>query len=98
MYHTYVLKSLSTLSTKKLYIGQTGNLKDRLKRHNENRSKATKGRGPWRLIFARRFENRSDAVKLEKQLKNYKSKRYVLEWIQKNKSKKDFVDLPQQFG
>ena len=32
------------------YIGQTNDLDDRMIRHSSNRSKFTKGKGPWELI------------------------------------------------
>jgi len=77
-YTTYVIQSLSS---GKLYIGQTGNLEDRLLRHNRNRSQYTKNKGPWKLIFSRSFASRGEAVTLEQKLKQFKSRRYVLEWI-----------------
>ena len=40
MYYTYVLQSLTSGI---FYIGQTNNLEDRLKWHNQNRNTYTKG-------------------------------------------------------
>ncbi|GEM_PF-751296 len=62
---TYVLVSLSS---GKLYIGQTNNLEQRLNRHNRNLNKATKNRGPWKVFFAAPFTSRAEAVALEKKL------------------------------
>ena len=75
---TYIIQSQSTTQ---LYIGQTNNLQDRILRHNQNRNKWTKNKGPWKLIFARQFETRAEAVQLERKLKSYKDKLYLLEWI-----------------
>ena len=55
------------------YIGQTQNLEDRLKRHNQNRSKSTKSKGTWEIIIKTEVDTRSEAVKLEKKLKNMKN-------------------------
>ncbi len=79
-YYTYILQSQLT---SQLYIGQTNNLEDRLKRHNGNRTKSTKGKGSWQIIFFREFTTRSEAVRLERQLKSFKNKQYILSWIEK---------------
>ncbi len=88
MFYTYVLISLSN---GQLYIGSCANLDDRLKRHNQNRSKATKGRGPWRLYWARTFNTRSEAVQLERKLKRFKNHQYLLQWIEQNRKKEDLM-------
>ncbi|WP_052324559.1 GIY-YIG nuclease family protein [Haliscomenobacter hydrossis] len=59
MFHTYIIQSTSSGV---LYIGQTNNLPDRILRHNTNRNKWTKNKGPWTLIFSRAFETRSEAM------------------------------------
>jgi putative endonuclease len=69
----YVLKSEKGL----LYIGQTNNIEDRLKRHNHNRSIATKNKGLWSLVYQESFETRSLAMKREKSLKTFSGR----EWI-----------------
>ncbi len=77
-FFTYVIQSQTT---DQLYVGQTNNLEDRMLRHNQNRNKWTKNKGPWKLIFALQMETRSEAVLLERKLKSYKDKAYLLEWI-----------------
>ena len=64
-----------------IYIGQTANLKDRLLRHNQNRNKFTKNKGPWKLLFAKSFDTRDEAVSLELKLKKLKNKTFILRWI-----------------
>ena len=75
MYYTYILRSIKS---SKLYIGQTENLERRLCEHNSNQSKSTKGKGPWELIFSKRFETRSEAVKYELKLKSIKNNKYII--------------------
>ena len=81
MYFTYVLQSLTS---NKLYVGQTNNLQDRIQRHNNSRNIYTKNKGPWKLIFSREFKSRTEAVKLEKRLKSFKNKDYLLKWVKEN--------------
>jgi putative endonuclease len=88
VFYTYVIISEST---GKLYIGSTGNLEERITRHNQNRSKATKSRGPWKLFWARPFPTRSQAAHLEYQLKRFKNHAYLVRWIEQNKNEHDLI-------
>jgi len=55
----------------RVYIGHTQNLKERLHRHNTNRSSFTRNKGPWTLIYSEEFPSRSLAMKREQQLKKW---------------------------
>jgi len=70
----YILRSSSTGA---YYVGQTGNLADRLRRHNEQRTHATKGRGPWELVYRVEFSTRSEAVVWERSVKAHKSRAFI---------------------
>ncbi len=60
------------------YTGSTGDLEDRMKRHNQGRSKATKGGAPyWELAYREKFETRSEAVRRENEIKKKKSRKYI---------------------
>lgn len=89
MHYVYILKSLKI---GKHYIGETGNLCDRIKRHNENRSKATKGKGPWKLVIACEVRNKSEAMRLEKKLKSFKSPEKAISYIRKHYSAVEHPD------
>ena len=80
MHKLYIIQSLEDSS---YYIGQTDNLDDRLKRHNQGRSKATKNKRPWKLVYTEEFETRSEAMKREYEIKRKKRKSYI-EWLIKN--------------
>ena len=54
------------------YIGHTSHIEERLKRHNSDREKSTKSKGPWELIYSEQFNTRSKAITREKQIKSYK--------------------------
>ena len=84
-FYTYILESEATGM---LYIGQTCDVSKRLHRHNEGRSRYTKGRGPWELLHFISFDSRTDAILLEKKLKGYKNPKRVKEWIKNQSLKK----------
>jgi len=73
-YSVYILKSLKDGS---YYIGSTGDLEERLLRHNQGRSKYTKSRTPWELIFHENHQDRSSAGKREQQIKKFKNKEAI---------------------
>ncbi|MBS1514686.1 MAG: GIY-YIG nuclease family protein [Bacteroidetes bacterium] len=64
-----------------MYIGHTENLDRRLEEHNSlnRKSSYTNKRGPWKLIFKKEFETKSEASKFEAYLKSLKNKKYILE-------------------
>jgi len=76
MFYTYILLSLST---EKIYIGHTENIERRLIEHNSNKSPFTSKKGPWKLVFKKEFNSRSEAIKFENYLKSLKNKKYILE-------------------
>jgi putative endonuclease len=77
-FFVYIIQSQVDQS---LYIGQTGNLQDRLSRHNQGRSKYTKTRRPWEIVYFEEFTTRSQAVKREAELKSFHRKDLLLQLI-----------------
>jgi putative endonuclease len=69
MYYVYIIKSLIDF---KYYIGQTGNLDDRIRKHNSGQVKSTKNRTPFVLIKEEIFNTRGEARKRENYLKRLK--------------------------
>ena len=61
-YYVYVLKSEATGRS---YIGHSKDIHNRVEEHNNGKSLATRGRGPWKLVYHEKFDNRSDAMKRE---------------------------------
>ena len=84
-YYVYILYSSSTNS---YYKGQTSDLEDRLKRHNNKQEKATKNGTPWKLIWSTTKETRGEALILERKLKNL-SREKTIQFI--NKYKDEFA-------
>jgi putative endonuclease len=81
-YFTYILQSETT---KGLYIGYTSDIERRLQQHNESTGKYTSNKGKWVILFYKKFDNKTLAISLERKLKKWKSKKRVLEWIEKEK-------------
>jgi putative endonuclease len=62
----YILRSSVT---GRLYVGSTHDLQDRLRRHNDGRSKATRHGIPWVLLHTEAFATRAEAVRRERYCK-----------------------------
>ena len=71
MYSVYIIFSQSG---NRYYIGQTSNVDMRLSRHNAGYEKSTKPYIPWEMIFWIEKNSRSEAMVLEKKLKNLNTK------------------------
>ena len=75
MFIVYVLYSKDY---NKIYIGFTSNLEQRLLSHNELGKKGwTIKFRPWQLIYKEEFDNKSDAMKREKQLKTATGRSFI---------------------
>jgi len=66
-YFVYIIYSVGTDT---FYRGQTSNIEDRLRRHNAGREKFTLRGIPWELIWWTEKDTRSEALLLERKLKN----------------------------
>ena len=74
MFHTYVIKSRST---GKYYIGSTADLLQRLEYHNTNKTRYTRGKGPWELVWSEAFATRTGATRREREIKDWKNSVYM---------------------
>jgi len=82
MFYTYILFSEKL---NKYYIGYSENVVERLEKHNRSHSGFT-GRGiPWKLVYSEKFGTKSEAMKREKEIKNWKNRKLIEEIISKNK-------------
>ena len=66
MHYVYVLKSIAY---DRLYIGSTQNIEQRILRHNAGRTESIKAYLPYQLIYSECYQNKTDALKREKQIK-----------------------------
>ena len=74
MWYVYILYSDSI---DRYYVGVTENLQWRLERHNEGWGRYTKRGIPWRIVYTETFENKSDALIREREIKRKKSREYI---------------------
>ena len=75
MHYLYILQSIKDNG---FYIGITQDIEKRLKDHNYGKTKSTKNRTPFRLIYSEQFDNRFAARVREIELKTNYSKRKEL--------------------
>ena len=59
------------------YVGSTRDVDARVARHNQGGSRYTKSKRPWKVIYYEKFENKSDALTRERQIKRRKSREYI---------------------
>ena len=63
----------------KYYVGSTGNLENRVLRHNKGHEIFTSKGVPWQLIWNESFESRSEAVQMEIKIKKRGIKRFLID-------------------
>jgi putative endonuclease len=66
----YAVYILYSEVSDRFYIGQTSNVESRLERHNKGYEKATSPYIPWVLKCVIEKESRSEAMILERKIKN----------------------------
>ncbi len=81
MFFVYILEAFES---KRYYIGQTENLEERVKRHNQGKNLSTKAYIPWRLKWWREFETRSEAIRVERELKRIKKREGIEKFVCNN--------------
>ncbi|MGD8388549.1 MAG: GIY-YIG nuclease family protein [Desulfobacteraceae bacterium] len=82
-YYCYIFQSEQDGS---YYVGSTGNLEERVTRHNQGRSVYTRGKGPWKLVYFEEHPDRAHAMERERSIKKRKSKAYIWELVQTSRA------------
>jgi putative endonuclease len=60
------------------YVGFTGDLIEiRIRKHNSNHKGYTGNTGDWKLVYSETFAEKNLAMKREKEIKGWKSKRLI---------------------
>jgi putative endonuclease len=83
MYYCYILFSHRL---DKYYIGSTGDLSGRLRRHNSAHKGFTGSGKPWKLVYSESFSEKSLALKREMELKSWKNRKKLEELIESNQN------------
>ncbi len=81
MYHVYAVYNQNH---NKIYIGQTINIDERIKLHNNSTFKnsfTNRFEGIWKLIYQEEFKTRHEALIREKQLKSYRGREFIKKHI-----------------
>ena len=71
----YSVYGILSESNNRVYIGQTKDVNERLKQHNNGYVKSTSTDVPWRIIAIELFSTREEARWRERQLKKSKGAR-----------------------
>ena len=74
MYCTYILHSKKI---DKFYTGHTNNIQRRLVEHNRGKTSFMEKGKPWILLYCKEFQNRSEAMILEKTIKKRGAARFL---------------------
>ena len=82
MFNVYAIESLAI---KRIYIGHTADIIERLKYHNLGYVKSTAQDRPWSLGAFEKAANKNEARWLERSLKESRGKR--IKWLVKNRIK-----------
>ena len=77
MYALYILQSSTT---GRYYVGVTSDIARRIEEHNRGKSLATRGRGPWRIVYTEQYDSTQKANLREYRIKQKKRKSYM-EWL-----------------
>ncbi len=67
MWYFYIIQSQKDLNY--FYKGSTGNLKRRLKQHNNGEVNSTRPRGPWKIVYYEAYVSETTARLREKSVK-----------------------------
>ena len=74
MYFVYAIKSEVD---GRIYVGMCINIETRLKEHNADKTKSTKGYRPWFMIYNEKVDSRIEARSREKYLKSGVGKEFL---------------------
>ncbi|HEX4001298.1 MAG TPA: GIY-YIG nuclease family protein [Candidatus Acidoferrales bacterium] len=74
----YILRSAST---GRYYVGSSNDLKRRVSEHVRSHSLATRGRGPWKLVYEEPFDTLLEARRREFEIKRWKSAKLIAELV-----------------
>ncbi|MBL7882444.1 MAG: GIY-YIG nuclease family protein [Bacteroidia bacterium] len=72
-----------SITKNNFYVGYTSDiLEERVRKHNTNHKGFTGGIGDWELKYSEIYSTKEEAIRREKQIKNWKSKRMIEKLIQ----------------
>jgi putative endonuclease len=89
----HILYIIYSKSQNKYYVGETNNIEERIVKHNTHyyNNSFTKIAEDWELKFTFEFENKEDAIYLEKFIKKMKSRVFIEKIINNPEIVKDIL-------
>ncbi len=54
------------------YVGYSSDLRERIKGHNSSKSKWTRKKGPWHLVYKEEFQTKQEAFLRERKINKFK--------------------------
>ena len=77
----------------KYYVGSTGDeIENRIRKHNSDHKGFTGGKGDWILKHIEYYEDKTEALKREKEIKKWKSRKMIEKLIYKSSSSSEHPD------
>ncbi|MBZ9728576.1 GIY-YIG nuclease family protein [Salegentibacter sp. JZCK2] len=67
----------------KYYIGSTKDIATRLEKHRQSKKGFTAKARDWIVVYSENFESRQEAIKRERQIKKWKSRKMIEKLIEK---------------
>ena len=84
------------------YTGQTKDLAKRLEKHSLGKTKSVKNRGRFEVVYIERCRSRAEAMKREKEIKNYKGgegfKRLLSGFVKQKMNIAELAEVPPLAG
>ena len=77
-YYVYILQSLRDSS---YYTGFSTDVVRRLEEHNQGKSRYTKGKTPWKVVYTEEYESKMEALRREKFLKAQRNREFYARLI-----------------
>ncbi|WP_186754093.1 GIY-YIG nuclease family protein [Echinicola salinicaeni] len=69
-------------SANKFYIGHTeSSIEERVKKHNSNHKGFTGKFNDWKIVYQEQFNNKKEALRREREIKNWKSRKKIIQLI-----------------
>ena len=81
MFYTYIIYSEIA---DKYYVGQTSNVLERIKKHQNKNKGFTNQAKDWKIFYQKPFDSRSQAMAHEKEIKSWKSRKMIIKLIDDN--------------
>ena len=69
------------MKTGRYYTGFTSNLNARLEKHNAGSTTSTRSGRPWEIVYFEEYDNKTNAIQREKEIKQKKSRIYIEDLI-----------------